>query len=102
MATCDVRLWKILRVSGVSAILFGLFYLALPPAWSSAMVEVLQKVPPAEQFNVAGNSMFSLLWTIGGIQILHGAIVVICSAKGLKRAERGSVALGCTLCRKLG
>ncbi len=32
MATSDVRLWKIVCVSGVTAILFGIFYLAMPPA----------------------------------------------------------------------
>ncbi len=51
------------------------------------MVEAMQKVPPEEQFNVASDSTFSLLWTIGGIQILHGVIVLVCAGRGLRRAK---------------
>jgi uncharacterized membrane protein HdeD (DUF308 family) len=87
MPYSDVKLWKVARVSGVTAILFGLFYLTMPAAESSALVEALQKVPPEEQFNLADRSIFSLLWTIGGIQILHGVVVLVCAAKGLKRAK---------------
>jgi uncharacterized membrane protein HdeD (DUF308 family) len=90
MANSDERLWKVLRVSGVTTVLFGLYFLTLPPAFSSALVESLQKVAPEEQFNVADRSIFHLLWTIGGIQILHGVVVLVCAAKGLKRARTAS------------
>lgn len=86
----DERLWKIARVSGVTAVLLGLYYLVMPPAFSSALVESLQKVPPEEQFTLADRAIFSLLWTIGGIQILHGIIVLVCAVKGLKQARASS------------
>ena len=85
MANSDIKLWKIVRISGVTAILIGLYYLISPPAVSSALVEALQRVSPEQQFDLASNSLTKMLWTIGAIQILHGVVVIVCSIKGLKR-----------------
>ena len=85
MTNSYIRLWKIVRFSGVTAVLVGLFYLVLPPATSSALVEALQRVSPEQQFDSANGFLTKLLWAVGAIQILHGVVVIICSAKGLKR-----------------
>jgi uncharacterized membrane protein HdeD (DUF308 family) len=86
MGNSNIKLWKIVRISGVTAVLFGLYYLFLPPAESSALVETLQHAAPDQQFVLAYDGLSSLLWTIGAIQIFHGVVVIVCSSKGLKRA----------------
>jgi uncharacterized membrane protein HdeD (DUF308 family) len=85
MATSDIKLWKIVRMSGMTAIFIGLWYFVLPPAISSALVESLQHASPDQQFELAREGLSGLLWTIGAIQIFHGVVAIICSRKALKR-----------------
>jgi hypothetical protein len=78
---------KITRGCGLVSILISLFGLAIPPAFSSSLVDAIRKSPPADAYNVADRGIAGLMWMFGAVYIILAIVIIVCSSVALKRVK---------------